>query len=426
MLREAMQYKFSIITLGCKVNQCESESMGRYLKDAGWKPAQDGEQADLCILNTCTVTHRASMQSRQAARQAIRANPGAKLIVTGCYAQTEPQELQKIKGIDHIIGHSSKHQIPGLAVSLIKDKADFPYLVNEKIKDEKQFRQIPGLSAGTRTRPFLKIQDGCNAFCTYCIVPYARGRSRSMPADDVLNNIKLLKESGYRETVLSGIHLGCYGQDFSPAADLCSLLKEIDNQNLIDRVRISSIEPHELTDDIIRLVSDSSCFCRHFHIPLQSGDDNILKRMHRPYSREYFKNLVLKIHDLMPDAAIGADTLIGFPGETDQAFENTCNLIKDLPISYVHVFPFSPRKGTPAYSFPDQVKTEIVKQRTRKIRELGKKKKKDFYEKFINKTVDILVETRQDKETGLLKGVSSNYLTVSFKGSEDLKIPLFL
>jgi len=424
--KNLMQYKFSIITLGCKVNQCESESIGRYLKDAGWRPAQKGEQADLCILNTCTVTHKASMQSRQAARQAIRANPGAKLIVTGCYAQTEPEELQKIEGIDHIIGHNNKHRIPELAVSLINDQTDLPYVLNEKIRDEKKFRQIPGLSVGNRTRPFLKIQDGCNAFCTYCIVPYARGRSRSMPEKDVLNNISLLKESGCRETVISGIHLGCYGQDLSPLTNLYSLLKQIDNQKLIDRVRISSIEPHELSDDIIKLVADTDCFCRHFHIPLQSGDDSILKKMHRPYTAEYFKNLILKIHDLMPDAAIGADTLIGFPGETDINFENTFNLIKDLPISYIHVFPFSPRKGTHAYNFPDQIKTEIVKTRCSKMRELGKKKKKSFYQKFINQTIDVLVEGKQDKEigqkeTGMLKGVSSNYLMVRFIGREDMK-----
>ena len=420
-----MQYKFSIITLGCKVNQCESESISRYLKDAGWKPAQKGEHADLCILNTCTVTHKASMQSRQAARQAVRANPGAKLIVTGCYAQTEPEELKKIAGIDHIIGHNSKHQIPELAVSLIKDKTELPYVLNEKIRDEKLFRQIPGLSAGNRTRPFLKIQDGCNAFCTYCIVPYARGRSRSMPVKNVLNNIMLLKESGYKETVISGIHLGCYGQDFSPVTDLFNLFKIIDNQKLIDRVRISSIEPRELSDDIIKLVADSDCFCRHFHIPLQSGDNSILKKMHRPYTREYFKNLVIKIHDFMPDAAIGADTLIGFPGESDKNFENTYNTIKNLPVSYVHVFPFSPRKGTPAYNFPDQVKTEIVKHRCYKMRELGKKKKKNFYEKFINQTIDVLVEGKLDKKgrllSKMLKGVSSNYLMVRFQGDDSLK-----
>ncbi|MDM8539133.1 tRNA (N(6)-L-threonylcarbamoyladenosine(37)-C(2))-methylthiotransferase MtaB [Desulfobacterales bacterium HSG17] len=421
-----MQYKYSIITLGCKVNQCESESISQYLNDAGWQPVQKQEYADLCILNTCTVTHKASMQSRQAARQAIRANPGAKLIVTGCYAQTEPEELQKIEGIDHIIGHNDKHRIPELAVSLIKDKTDLPYVINEKIRNEKLFQQIPGLSVGNRTRPFLKIQDGCNAFCTYCIVPYARGRSRSMPVKSVLNNITLLKKSGYRETVISGIHLGCYGKDLEPETDLpeidlYGLFKNIDNHKLIDRVRISSIEPHELTDDIIKLIADSDIFCRHFHIPLQSGDNSILKKMYRPYTAEYFNNLILKIHDLMPDAALGADTLIGFPGETDKNFENTYNIIKDLPISYIHVFPFSPRKGTPAYSFPDQVKNEIVKHRCRKMRELGKNKKISFYEKFINQSVDVLVEGNQDKETGMLKGVSSNYLMVRFLGKDDLK-----
>ncbi|MFW5636699.1 MAG: tRNA (N(6)-L-threonylcarbamoyladenosine(37)-C(2))-methylthiotransferase MtaB [Thermodesulfobacteriota bacterium] len=413
---------FKITTLGCKVNQCESEALVQCLKSAGWTPVDGEETADLCIINTCTVTHKASMQSRQAARQAIRRHPEARVLVTGCYAQTEPEAIARIEGVDAIVGHGEKHRIPEL-VDRHSDETtgEHPATHCPNIGQERTFRRIPLTEIGARTRPFLKIQDGCDAFCTYCIVPHARGRSRSLPPEAVLDGIRALAGSGYHEVVLSGVHLGCYGNDLTPKTDLLWLLKEIDREGDIDRVRISSIEPHELTDGIIDLVAGSNRFCRHFHIPLQSGDDNIVKRMGRPYTRADFGNLVHRIRTQIPDAAIGADVLVGFPGEDDSAFSNTFDLIRELSITYLHVFPFSPRKGTPAAVFSDQVSVDTVKERCRQLRELGDIKKKAFLEGFPGETVTVLVESKRDRKIGKLKGIASNYLTVLFNGADELQ-----
>jgi len=411
--------KFTITTLGCKVNQSESDAMAHQLKNSGCYPVHHKEKADLCIINTCTVTQKASMQSRQAVRKAIRSNPGARIIVTGCYAQTEPDEIDKIDGIHHIIGHTDKFKIPDIVLS--KEKGPYPHLIRQNILSEHNFEQTPAAVSGNRTRPFLKIQDGCDSFCTYCIVPYARGRSRSMLIENVLENIKQLKKAGYHEVVLTGVHLGAYGLDLSPKTDLTKLLNRICESNPIDRVRLSSIEPHELTDDIIQLVAGTDIFCHHFHIPLQSGDDLILKKMRRPYTRSLFRNQIIKINELLPGAAIGVDTLIGFPGETEKAFENTYSLIAELPVTYLHVFPFSARKGTPASSYPQQVDSKTIKARCKKMRSLGQVKKEDFYKKFTGKTVEILIEDKRDRSTGLLKGITSNYIPVHVNGDDNLK-----
>jgi threonylcarbamoyladenosine tRNA methylthiotransferase MtaB len=411
--------KFSITTLGCKVNQSESDAMAHQLKNSGWHAAHNKETADLCIINTCTVTQKASMQSRQAVRKAIRSNPGARIIVTGCYAQTEPDEIDNIDGVHHIIGHTDKFKIPDIVLS--KGKGPYPHLIRQNIISKHHFEQAPAAVSGNRTRPFLKIQDGCDSFCTYCIVPYARGRSRSMPIENVLENITQLKQAGYHEVVLTGVHLGAYGLDLSPKTDLTELLHRICESNSIDRVRLSSIEPHELTDDIIRLVAKSDIFCHHFHIPLQSGDDLILKKMHRPYTRSLFRNQILKINELLPDAAIGLDTLIGFPGETQKAFENTYSLIDELPVTYLHVFPFSARKNTPASSYPQPVDSKTIKARCKKMRSLGHLKKEGFYKKFTGKPVEILIEDKRDRSTGLLKGITSNYIPVHVNGDDNLK-----
>ena len=410
---------FRITTLGCKVNQYESDAIAQRLKDLGCAPAGAEDPADLCIINTCTVTQKASMQSRQAVRQFIRSNPQARIIVTGCYAQTEPNELKKIDGVHHIIGHGDKHNIPDIVLSQGKASPS-PSLIHRNILHEHHFKQIPATVFGNRTRPFLKIQDGCDTFCTYCIVPYARGRSRSMPLENVLKHIHCLKQAGFHEVVLTGVHLGAYGLDLSPQISLTDLLEHIRESNAMDRVRLSSIEPHELADDIIKMVSGSDVFCHHFHIPLQSGDDGILKKMHRDYTRPFFKDLVHKIKDRIPDAAIGVDTLIGFPGETERAFENTYSLIEKLPITYLHVFPFSSRPGTPASKYTQKVPSKIIKVRCEKMRMLGNEKKRIFYEASMGKIVEVLIESKRDKATGLLKGITSNYIPVHVVGKDDL------
>ena len=415
---------FSIKTLGCKVNQFESETLEQTLIGQGYRPAC--EEADLCIINTCTVTQKAAMQSRQAIRQAIRANPGARIVVTGCYAQTEPEAIQKIAGVHDIVGHGDK--------SRISEKPIFPD-VPKRREPVSQASAKPAVgnppssalssfslkNRQSRTRPFLKIQDGCNAFCTYCIVPFARGRSQSLPMESVLESIRKLKADGIHEIVLTGIHLGHYGLDLTPRTNLTGLLALVESAGLMERIRISSIEPAEVSNELIDRVAGSQVFCRHFHIPLQSGDNDVLKSMNRPYTREMFYDLICRIHDRIPDAAIGADVLVGFPGESDAAFDQTVSLIASLPITYLHVFPFSPRKGTPAHDFADQIPHSIVKTRCSALRALGKVKKKSFYRSHVGKEVNILIEGVRDEVTGMLKGLTSNYIPVMVEGNDHLK-----
>ena len=417
---------FIITTLGCKVNQYESEVIAQCLKESGLKEyesytANANEKTVLCIINTCTVTEKASGRSRRAVRRAIRNNPDACIIVTGCLAQIHPDEIKKIPGVDHIIGNAEKYKIPEIIDFLNNKACIYTAPIQDNLNHENSFEHPPVVALGNRTRQFLKIQDGCNTFCTYCIVPYTRGRSRSMPIENVLENIKQLAKAGYREVVLTGIHLGCWGLDLSPKTSLYELLDRIQESVDIDRVRLSSIEPHELTGDIIKLVSKSDIFCHHFHIPLQSGNDFILKKMKRPYSVALFHDLVLAIYEAMPDAATGVDILTGFPGETDAAFQNTYSVIEKLPVTYLHVFPFSSREKTPASRYTGKVPAKIIQARCHKMRNLGIHKKKEFYKKFTGKKVEVLIESKRDLSTGFLKGITSNYLPVLLRGNDGLK-----
>ncbi len=411
---------FIIITLGCKVNQYESAGLEEALKARGWEQGTGGEPADACIINTCTVTGKASMQARQAVRKAVRTNPGARIVVTGCYAQTEPDELMKIEGVTAVIGQGQKPDIPKLIAKLNQPDAK-PVGAHSDIRLQKTFNSLPVTEFGHRTRPFLKIQDGCDAYCSYCIVPHARGRSRSMPANRVLESLLQFNAAGYREVVLTGIHLGCYGQDFDAPGSLLQILERIEASEFRGRLRLSSIEPLELSDDIIALVGSSEKFCNHFHIPLQSGANVILKRMKRPYTAEIFRDRVAKIVTTIPDAAIGVDTLMGFPGEDTQAFEETRALIQELPVAYLHVFPFSRRPGTPAYSYTDQVPPPELKNRCADMRAISLGKREAFYRHNTGRRSEVLIESLRDTATGLLKGLTSNYIPVLVAGDDDLK-----
>ena len=411
---------YRIITLGCKVNQCESDSIAARLERDGWHRSSTRGAVELVIVNTCAVTGKAAMQSRQVIRQERRRSPRARMIVTGCYAELEPEAIHETTGEHDIVGHGDKCRIPEMIAGQTQahppgnNRQNPPFFADAFTPGH----PIPGSS---RTRPVLKIQDGCDAFCAYCIVPHARGRSRSMPVGEAIDNIQLLHDAGYHEVVLSGIHLGCYGFDLEPPASLNHLMERIARKTGVYRVRLSSIEPKELTGGIITRVAGSTTFCNHFHIPLQSGDNSTLHRMNRPYTAEFFAGLVRNIRTQIPDAAIGADVLIGFPGETDGAFQRTYDLLASLPITYLHVFPFSPRKGTPAAVMPDQVPDPVKKERARRIRELGNAKRAEFHGSTIGNTLEVLIEEKRDPETGWLKGASSNYITVLVEGSDDLK-----
>lgn len=408
---------FYIETLGCKVNQYESDGIASELLTKGLTRLDGKDGADVCIINTCAVTAKAGMQSRQAIRRLIRENPGARIIVTGCHAQTDPEQIRSIEHIDQIVCHKDKTRI----ADCISNTA--PAVLEFRTPDHKdaQFLRFDNPVSGAMTRAYLKIQDGCNAFCTYCIVPYARGASVSMAVPEVHRHVRELAAKGFKEIILTGIHTGHFGLDLDPPASLAGLVEELDAQGAVDRLRISSIEPNEITPELIELAKAGRILCDHFHIPLQSGDNQVLERMKRPYTAEAFTEVVQRIHEALPHAGIGLDCLIGFPGETDQAFQNTYDLVESLPVSYLHVFPFSPRKGTPAFHFKPKVAGQAVKERCAVMRELGKQKQAAFIRANQGRTLQGLVQHQADQESGWLKAVTSNYLTVMLEPDDGLK-----
>lgn len=412
---------FYIETFGCKVNQAETGSIAHELKRGGWAFASDIASADCIIINTCTVTGRANMQARQAIRHALRQNPRAVIAITGCYAQTSAQELLDIQGIDYLAGNNCKQE---LCARLLMDKSakqSAPVILLTDIAQNQSFAALPFYDLENRTRPFLKIQDGCNAFCTYCAVPYARGRSRSMPQTDVIAHINKLFLGGFKETVLTGIHVGKYGLDLPEETDLAALLELILRETDMPRLRISSIESMEITDRLLDIAVNNPRVCPHWHIPLQSGDDSILARMERPYTRCQFRNTVLQVHELFPAAALGSDILVGFPGENEAHFQNTLELIQELPFTYLHVFPYSVRPNTKAAGFADKIPADAAKKRCQILRKTGISKKTAFYESHLDSVVRVLTESKRDPHSGLLRGFSDNYLPVAFSGSDDLK-----
>ncbi|MDA3790050.1 MAG: tRNA (N(6)-L-threonylcarbamoyladenosine(37)-C(2))-methylthiotransferase MtaB [Desulfobacula sp.] len=412
--------KFYIQTLGCKVNQYESDGIAASLEKQGWTKGAKKKNADVFIINTCAVTSKASMQSRQAIRKIIRENPDAKVIVTGCHAQTDPDQIKKIDRLGQIVCHKDKLKIADNIAAICENKSPLTFIKTDHSKAN-SFLGFDHAVKGEMTRAYLKIQDGCDAFCTYCIVPYARGSSVSMPEKQVFKHLKELEFSGFKEVIITGIHTGMYGSDFKKKLSLLQLLEKINHEKPVYRIRLSSIEPGEINDGIINLAKHGNILCDHFHIPLQSGDDDILKKMKRPYDVALFEDIIHKIHGKIPSAGIGVDTLIGFPSETEEQFNNTYELIKRLPISYLHVFPFSARKGTPAYHFDNKVDPLVIKNRCARMRELDKTKRKAFIAANLNKKLEGIVQLKPDTKTGMLKAVTSNYLSVLLKDTHNIR-----
>ncbi len=410
--------KFYIQTLGCKVNQYESDGIATNLEKQGWTKGKKNSDTDVFIVNTCAVTSKASMQSRQAIRKILRENPDAKVVVTGCHAQTDPDQIKKIDRIDQIICHKDKIKIADHIASNCEKNTNLLFKKTDH-SNTNSFSGFDHAVKGKMTRAYLKIQDGCDAFCTYCIVPHARGSSVSMPEKKVFQHLNELNDSGFKEVIITGIHTGMYGLDFKNKSSLLHLLEKINQKKPIHRVRLSSIEPGEINEGIIDLAKKENILCDHFHIPLQSGDDDILKKMRRPYDVALFEDVIQKIHEKIPSASIGVDTLIGFPSETQKQFENTYELIERLPISYLHVFPFSARKGTPAYHFKNKIDPIIIKNRCEKMRELDKTKRRSFILNNLNKKLEGLVQHKFDSKSGMLKAVTSNYLTVLLNQKHD-------
>ena len=408
---------FTITTLGCKVNRYESEAISEQLVDQGWRLRGKGTTAHLCIINTCTVTQKAAMQSRQATRKVIRDHPEALIVVTGCYAQIAPQIFTDMPSVDCVVGHAFKNQIV-LLTKTLKGQSSCCTMV-EDLSNPRAFQDMPVQRFGNRTRAFLKVQDGCDAFCSYCIVPQARGRSRSLTPETVIRRVRSLKEQGYAEAVLCGINLGRYGEDLEPTTSLLNLTRAIDGLSGVKRLRLSSIEPTEFSEKLIGQIAGSQHICPHLHVPLQSGDDEVLKAMNRPYESKGYADLIQHMTALIPNVAIGVDVLVGFPGETEKAFENTCRLIEQLPIAYLHVFPFSMHKQTPAATLGDPLPPEVIKRRCRHIRAIGEDKRRCFHEMAIGSTFEILIEGKRDRTTGYLKGFTENYIPVLLEGGDE-------
>ncbi|MBN2179286.1 MAG: tRNA (N(6)-L-threonylcarbamoyladenosine(37)-C(2))-methylthiotransferase MtaB, partial [Deltaproteobacteria bacterium] len=352
--------RVAIATLGCKVNHYESAGIEEEIRSRGFSIVPFRSEADIYIVNTCTVTGKTDYQSRQLIRRANRTNPEASIFVTGCYAQIAPEILAALPGVTMVVGTRQKAAIP----DLLSSEAGKETIINVKnINDERFLSCLSVTDFHGQTRAYLKIQDGCNAFCSYCIIPYARGRTRSLPENRIIEEIRSLYQAGYREIILTGIHLGMYGHELSPRTSLSDLLSRIEKETDIERLRISSTEPMEITDGIIELIRESSILCRHLHIPLQSGNDKILKAMNRNYDSRQFEERIETIVQEIPDIGIGIDIIAGFPGESEEKFENTRAFIERLPIQYLHVFPYSKRPGTAAFSLSDHVPENIKKER---------------------------------------------------------------
>jgi threonylcarbamoyladenosine tRNA methylthiotransferase MtaB len=404
----------SVATLGCKVNQFESEALIDALEQRGYAVVPFEEGADITIINTCTVTHRADFQSKQMVRRASRSNPNSLIIVTGCYPQVETDAFLRMNGVNYLVGNGEKSRIPDFLP--LMHRGEFPRVQVGDIGKERPFSETPLHSFHRHTRAFLKIQDGCNAHCSYCIVPLARGRSRSLQPERVVENLRVLKARGFKEVVLTGIHLGAYGIDFDPPFPLERLMRQLEKEETPGRIRLSSIEPGDFSPELISALSQSSKICPHLHIPIQSGDDDVLKMMNRDYGCSFASDLVQGLHLKISNLSIGADVIVGFPGETEERFRHTYELIESLPFSYLHVFPFSKRKGTPAFQFPQGVNEKEIKKRAETMRELGKQKRQAFYRRFLNQELSVLVEDRKEKETGRWRGLSRNYIPVLLTG----------
>ena len=400
-------------TLGCKVNTYESNAMLKIFNEAGYQEVDFKEIADVYVINTCTVTNTGDSKSRQMIRKAIRKNPQATVCVVGCYSQIAPEEIEQIEGVGVVLGTQHRKDIVKYVDEYLKTGK--PVIKVDNVMNLKKFEDL-NIDRFKNTRAFLKIQDGCNNFCTYCIIPYARGRVRSRDKDSVLNQAKTLVANGYVEIVLIGIHTAGYGEDLDNYSfyDLLVDLVKIDG---LKRLRISSIETSQISDEIINLIGSNDIIVDHLHIPLQSGCDATLKRMNRKYTTSQYLEKINKIRNYLPNIAFTTDVIVGFPGESDEEFEETYNFIKEVNYSELHVFPYSPRRNTPAAKMKDQVDDKIKHERVNRLLELSKELNRDFALKQIGKTLKVLFEKR---DGDYLVGHASDYLKVRVKTTDNL------
>lgn len=409
-----MQKKVALHTLGCKLNYSETSSIGEQFLKKKFEIVDFQDSADVYLLNTCSVTDSAEKECRQIIRRVLRQNPEAFIIVTGCYAQLRPEEIAKIDGVDAVLGSNEKFKLFSLIENF--NKRNLTCISVTPTENLTEFGIAHSTDADSRTRAFLKIQDGCDYNCSFCTIPLARGSSRSLSVNNVLEEFENLLESGYKEIILTGVNVGDYGKNIdSNLFNLLNALIKIDKEF---RIRISSIEPNLLSDEIIKLVADSEKLCNHFHIPLQSGSNRILKTMQRRYFAQDYQNLIYKVRNFLPDAAIGVDVIVGFPGETEEDFIHTHNFLRELPISYLHVFTYSERPDTKAISLSGIVDVQERKRRNNILRILSEKKRAQFYSDMIGTQQEVLFENAE--KNGIMKGFTSNYIKFQTKYTDDL------
>ena len=402
----------ALATLGCKVNQFETETMEGLFKQRGYRVVPFGEKADVYVINTCSVTSLGDSKSRQMIRRAKRQNEAAILAVTGCYAQVSPEEVKGIEGVRIVLGTKDRGKI----VDYVEQAAREDGLLDgvSDVMGEGEFEEIPLFGAPARTRAFLKIQDGCQNFCSYCIIPYARGPVKSRKPAHIRREAEKLAEAGFREIVLTGIHLGAYGRDLPGNVSLEDACREVLAVPGFRRLRLGSLESIEVSEGLLDLMAAEKRFCSHLHLPLQSGSDPILKALNRHYDRSEFERLLRRIRGKLPHIAISTDVIVGFPGETEDLFRESLDFAEGMRFSRMHVFPYSPRKGTPAAEMEGQLPDSVKKERVHRMQALAERMAEDFREGFLGQTMEVLLETEQE---GILDGLTGNYIRVYGEGT---------
>jgi threonylcarbamoyladenosine tRNA methylthiotransferase MtaB len=420
--------RFYVENFGCRATQADGAAIERALEECGLTPATEAQGAEIVILNSCTVTASADQDVRAAIRRIHRQNPLCRILVTGCYAQRAPQELAAIPGVSAVIGNSHKSALAQIVAgdevptflqtnggeSASGAPASAAEIYIGDIFAHTELAAAPVFEGGAKTRPNLKVQDGCNNRCSFCIIPAVRGRSRSLKLEDTVREVQMLAEAGYREVVISGINLGRWGRDLPGRLGLEDLVRTVLERTPVEKLRLSSIEPMDWSDELIGLMAGSPRVAKHAHLPLQSGSDRVLRRMHRKYRPWHYAGRVLKIRAAMPAAAIGADVMVGFPGESEADFEATRLMVAQLPLTYLHVFSYSPRPGTPSVEMPESVPPGIMKQRSRVLRDLAAAKKLAFMQSFAGQTIPAL--TLNVYENGCTEALTDNYLKLRLPG----------
>jgi threonylcarbamoyladenosine tRNA methylthiotransferase MtaB len=408
----------ALTTLGCRLNQVESQEMGALLEGRGFRVVPAGSPAQVHVVNTCTVTGRADFSDRQIIRRIGREDPGAFLVVTGCYAQTDPDTVAALPGVDLVVGNQEKYRLPDLLDSLVKRAR--PAVAVADIREARSVPVAPVTRMTGRSRPFVKIQDGCQHRCAFCIVPAARGGSRSQEPKVVLDQMRALAEAGYPDVTLTGVDIGHYGWDLYPRTSLAALVRSLAGVPRLRWLRLSSVLPSYFTDDLVDAVGTLPVVAPHLHLPLQSGSDRVLRLMRRPYHTGMYRALVDRLAAAIPGLGLGADVIVGHPGETDEDFEATLALVGSLPFSYLHVFAYSDRRGTEAARRPDHVPAAVIRERSQRLRRLGREKSHAFRSALVGSAREVLVLEARDHQTGLLSGLTSNYVEVLFPGPDGL------